>query len=401
MKKQVLSLLIILMTLQAFAQTEKPKEEKKWFEKMKLGGYAQLRYNRLLETNPDLRSENNDRSWGKNNSFYFRRLRLVYSGQISDRIFGYIQIESASNIKTTSENFMYLQIRDAYFDYGLDSKNEFRFRFGQSKVPFGFDNLQSSSVRLSFDRTDALNSGAPNERDLGAYFLWSPEKVRKLQKDTLTSNGLKGSGDYGVFMVGIYNGQTMNKPELNDQVHIAAKVSYPFRFGNQIFEPGVMAYAGRYVLPADLISTGVTTTNDKEYDDQRIAAGFILQPKPFGLVAEYNIGTGPQYSFISNSITNQKLQGGYILASYRKINKKNQIIQPFVRCQYYEGGKKLEKDARAYKLNETEYGIEYQISKNMEVTASWVNSHRITKDAALTNYDEKGSLLRLQLQINY
>lgn len=368
---------------------------------MKIAGYAQFRYNRLLETNPDLRSENNDRSWGRNNSFYFRRLRLVYSGQISERLYGYIQIEAASNIKTTSENWMYLQIRDAYFDLGLDSKNEFKLRFGESKVPFGFDNLQSSSVRLCFDRTDALNSGAPNERDFGAYFYWSPENVRKLQKDTLTTNGFKGAGDYGVFMIGVYNGQTLNKPELNDQVHVAAKLSYPFRFGNQIFEPGVMAYAGRYVMPSDLLTTGVITTNDKEYDDRRVSAGFMLQPKPFGLVAEFNVGTGPQYNLATNSITNQKLQGGYILASYRKITKRNQVIQPFVRCQYYEGGKKLEKDARSYKLNEAEYGVEFQMNKNLELTASWVNSHRITKDATVNDYDEKGSLLRLQLQFNY
>ncbi|MFM7770378.1 MAG: porin, partial [Bacteroidota bacterium] len=159
MKRILLIALLLSSVMLSHAQLEKPKEEKKWFEKMKLGGYSQLRYNRLLETNPDLRSENNDRSWGRNNSFYFRRIRLVYSGQISERLYGYIQIEASANVKTTSENWMYLQIRDAYFDYGLDQKNEFRLRFGQSKVPFGFDNLQSSAVRLCFDRTDALNSG--------------------------------------------------------------------------------------------------------------------------------------------------------------------------------------------------------------------------------------------------
>jgi hypothetical protein len=35
---------------------------------------------------------------------------------------------------------------------------EYRVRIGQSKVPYGFENLQSSQNRLSLDRNDALNS---------------------------------------------------------------------------------------------------------------------------------------------------------------------------------------------------------------------------------------------------
>jgi hypothetical protein len=37
--------------------------------------------------------------------------------------------------------------------------------------------------------------------------------------------------------------------------------------------------------------TAGVTTNDKQYTlDQRVAASFILYPKPFGVQAEYNIG---------------------------------------------------------------------------------------------------------------
>jgi phosphate-selective porin len=38
----------------------------------------------------------------------------------------------------------------------FDTK-KFRLRVGQSKVPFGFENLQSSQNRLTLDRNDALN----------------------------------------------------------------------------------------------------------------------------------------------------------------------------------------------------------------------------------------------------
>ena len=60
----------------------------------------------------------------------------------------------------------------------------------------------------------------------------------------LVKEGLKGSGDYGVFGLGVYNGQTANKPELNNSPHIVARASYPFEIGNQVIEPGFQGYTG-------------------------------------------------------------------------------------------------------------------------------------------------------------
>lgn len=385
--------------------TDKPKtEEKKWFEKMKWSGYAQFRYNRLLESNPDFKCESCDKSWGDNQSFFFRRARLTYQGYVTDRVFAYVQMDYASTIRSKAdqtENWNFVQLRDAYFDYGLDAKNEYRIRIGLTKVPFGFDNMQSSSVRLPMDRSDALNSGAPNERDMGAFFLWSPEKIRKLQRDTLTSNGLKGHGDYGVFMIGVYNGQSANKPELNDQVHVAAKLSYPIRIKSQIIEPGISAFAGRWVMGPDLLTTGVITTTDKEYDDQRVAVGVVMQPKPIGITAEYTKGKGPEFNPTTKTIETKNLEGAYATLSYRINSKKAGIIQPFFRTQYYIGGKKLEKDARHYHVNEWEGGVEWLINKGVEVTASYLNGHRRMSDLSTLDYNESGHLLRLQVQFNY
>ena len=102
----------------------------------------------------------------------------------------YIQPDFASG----GGNFA--QIRDAYFDLGLDQKQEFRLRIGQSKVPFGFENLQSSQNRIPLDRHDGMNSAVANERDLGVMFYYAPTEIRK-RFSHLVSSGLKGSGDYG------------------------------------------------------------------------------------------------------------------------------------------------------------------------------------------------------------
>ena len=198
---------------------------KKWFESFSIRGYQQVRYNRLFETNDKLRCEQCDRSWGADGGFFIRRMRVILFGQINKRVYFYIQPDFASSASTTSLHFG--QLRDAYFDIGLDDKNEFRFRIGQSKIAYGFENMQSSQNRLALDRNDALNSAVSNERDLGVFFYYAPSEVRKLFSE-LVSSGLKGSGDYGVFGFGLYNGQTANKPELNNEPHAFTRIAYPF-----------------------------------------------------------------------------------------------------------------------------------------------------------------------------
>ena len=152
------------------AIVEKPK---KWYDNFSIRGYTQVRYNGLLETNSNLECEQCDKSWGKG-SFFIRRMRVILYGQISRQVYFYIQPDFASAPSSSSLNFA--QLRDAYFDLGIDKNNEFRFRIGQSKVPFGFENLQSSQNRLPLDRNDALNSALSNERDLGVFSIGLQKK---------------------------------------------------------------------------------------------------------------------------------------------------------------------------------------------------------------------------------
>lgn len=391
------SLTVILSPV--FGQQQAPKiDAKKWFETISLRGYMQVRYNRLLETNPLLKCEQCDRSWGDGGSFSIRRGRLIFSGNLTNNIYFYIQPDFGSSAGTTGNVF---QLRDAYFDIGFDKKNEFRIRIGQSKVPYGFENMQSSQNRLPLDRADALNSAVSNERDLGAFFYWAPESARKLYADFVRNNE-KGSGDYGVFGIGIYNGQTANRPELNNSVHIVSRLSVPIKIGNQYIEPGVQGYMGKYVVAPDTRSSSVKAPVNFEFNEKRIAGSFILYPRPLGIQAEYNVGRGPRYTSSNDSVLNRSLTGGYATISYKITGKrKDEVFFPFTRIQSYQGGKKHELDARSYKVNELELGLEWQFNKNFELTAMYVFSHRITADNKLKNNDQRGRLLRLQTQINF
>ena len=375
----------------------KSTSEKKWYESISVKGYIQARYNRLFETNSKLKCEQCDKSWGENGGIFLRRVRIAFHGQISKSIYFYIQPDFAGSVSSTALNFA--QIRDAYFDIGLDSKNEFKLRIGQSKVPFGFENVQSSQIRVPLDRDDALNSAVPNERDQGVFFYWTPETKRKLYSKIM-KDGLKGSGDYGVFSFGLYNGQSGNRPELNNGLHIVSRIAYPIELGKNLIEFGIQGYTGKYFVNNDQLSSLTKIASDKTYDDSRGAVSFILYPKPFGIQAEYNIGRGPQYNALKDSIETKNLKGGYILLSYQ-LKKNHHIIMPYLRYQYYDGGKKNELDARHHEVSEGELGVEWQPSKYFELSANYTISNRKTQDFVSKNNFQSGRLLRLQAQVNF
>jgi hypothetical protein len=385
----------------AIAEPAKPKApevKKKWFELLQIRGYVQTRYNRFFETNDQVKCESCDRSIGEGGGISVRRGRMIVSGNVHERVFAYIQFDYANDVGTSSN---YMQIRDAYADIGIDKKNEFRFRIGNSKVPYGFENMQSSQNRIPIDRADALNSGAPGERDLGLFFYWAPEKKRQLFT-SLIADGLKGSGDYGVFALGVYNGQSANKPDLNKNKHTVIRFTYPFKYKNQIFEPGIQAYTGKYQIATDRRSTGIkgNTKDNWQYLDRRIAATFVLYPKPFGILAEYNVGKGPRYDKTKDSIITDNLTGGFITANYL-FKYKHNVFMPYVRYQYYDGGRKNELDARSLEVRETEIGIEWQPFKAFELTAAYTISDRRFEDFAKKNNRQKGNFLRLQAQFNF
>lgn len=395
----IFSIFFICFTgLHVMAQSDSVNQilsQKKWSDYVTIRGYAQVRYNRLFETNADLGCEQCDKSWGEDGGFFLRRMRIIFYGQINPRVYFYVQPDFASSASASGLHFA--QLRDAYFDLGIDKDNEFRFRIGQSKVPFGFENMQSSQNRLPLDRNDGLNSALSNERDLGIFFYWAPKKIRE-RFSMLVKEGYKGSGDYGVFGLGVYNGQTANKPEMNDEPHAVARLTYPFQIKNQIVETSIQAYTGKYVLNS--LSAGVKTNSDRNYLDQRAAFSFVLYPKPFGIQAEYNIGQGPEFNKVTDSIEVMPLSGGYVTLNCM-LQWKKQLFYPFVRGQMYDGGKKHELDARSYSVRELEIGVEWQPTKNFELVAMYTFSSRRYEDFVLQDNVQTGSLLRLQAQVNF
>lgn len=401
--KKLLTTLLLVGAGRAFGQateavSSEPVPAKQWYQSVSIRGYVQARYNRLLETNSNLTCEQCDRSWGNNGGFSLRRIRVIFFGQLHNRIYFYLQPDFASTLSGNSTQHVAL-LRDAYLDVGLDKASQFRVRVGQSKIPFGFENMQSSQNRLTLDRSDGINSAFSNERDLGAFLFWAPTATRQLFSK-LVKDGLKGSGDYGVAGIGLFNGQTANRPELNNQRHVVARVAYPVAVGQQIIEPALQAYTGQYVVNRDQLSSGVKHRADLRYPDQRMAATFVLYPQPFGVQVEYNIGRGPEFNPRTDSIETQRLHGGYLLLNYRLRAGQHQFY-PFLRGHYYDGGKKHERDARSYTVREAELGVEWQPLPSFELVTMYTLSSRRYEDFQLPSNRQRGGLLRLQAQLNF
>lgn len=363
------------------------EKEKHWYEKLSLKGYTQLRYNRLLESNEKYVTPG-DKSIGKDGGFSLRRARLVVSGDVHPHVSVYLQTEFASGIGDITA---VATIRDWYADLYLDKKKEFRFRMGESKIPFGFENPQSSSNRAPLDRADALNSGVPGERDLGIIFYWTPAKAQKLFKH-LVDDGLKGSGNYGVAALGIYNGQTINTKEIGKQPHAVARLAYPFQIGGQILELGAGGYTGKYTIKKDEDVMG--TSSDNAYNDARVYGQIVLYPQPIGFQAEFNYGTGPQFK--DGSIRNVPLHGGYAMLIAHAWK-----FYPFVRAQYYQGAYKTDTNVPEYKMKEIEFGTEFAPIKNFEATVSYMIGQRPNLKEPEATRMQDGRLLRIQLQANY
>ena len=377
-----------------------------WYKKIKISGYAQVRYNDLFATNQALVNAQGDKSLGGVGDLSFRRIRVKLQGYIHPRVFFYIQPDLASKGSHT------VQLKDAYMDVYLDEGRTSRMRMGQSKVPFGYENMQSSQKRLALDRNDPLNSALKNERDLMVTFYWTPKRVQEVHR-FLKKNQLKFSGDYGMFGLGIYNGQTANVPEANDNKHIVTRFSYPLQFRNkQVLELGIQAYKGTYVTTK--ISDGVTVgertseglvpsklaAKDFGFDEYRVGFSIMYYPQPFGLQAEYNFGKGPEYDPASNTVSVQKLNGGYVQAMYKADIGKS-IVFPFVKYQYYDGGKKHELDAMSVAAEEIELGVEWQVFKAFELTAEYVYADRRFEDSVKRANRQAGSMVRLQAQLNF
>lgn len=450
----------------ASSALSKDSLKKEWFGKMSIRGYVQTRYTHVMGSDGYNQIANNattganesrahysalhsptEPNISERDSFFMRRARMIFSGDVHDHLFLYAQVDWQAGVNSgyNESNASGLQTRDMYGDVSLDQDKEHRFRIGISKVPYGFVNLQSSQNRLSIERPEALNSAVEGERDLGVYYMWANKTARERFRD-LNKLGLKGSGDYGVFTVGGYNGQGLNRYDSNRNLHTTVRLAYPFQLeSGQFFEIGLSGYQGKFV-PGNS-----SDKNAKQFTDRRAAANFVWYPQPFGMEVEWTYGEGPESvidydsdgrgafstptggrafqaaqsgnspnitTALNQYVTTENLHGGYVLFNYKADTDHGTVI-PFTRWSYFDGARKFVANAPSFNVNELDLGIEYQPWPCFEVSLVYTRAFQRTNTAAYnsgttssstaTNLGQSGiynqvknvDRLTLQLQFNY
>jgi hypothetical protein len=112
--------------------------EKKWFDRINIRGYTQFRINSVLWNDESQAPPYHpaDKSLGPFNEFFIRRCRIIFSGDLSDRLYFYIQPDFASGVPGARDGAInYAQLRDCYGDVYLTKNKVNRVRVGLSKVP--------------------------------------------------------------------------------------------------------------------------------------------------------------------------------------------------------------------------------------------------------------------------
>lgn len=388
----------------------------RWYERLSMYGYGMFRYNRAGNPNGQLRTYQDasvgDKNSGAQPGFFFRRIRWVVTGQVSDHVSVFFQPDLASNI---SGNTHAVSLRDAYGDWNFDKNKEFRLRVGLQRVPCSFDNYQASRVRMALDRADATNSCAPSERDMGVSFMWTPKIAQARYKQML--DYMYGPGDYGVINVTADNGQGNDVVEKNDNKHLGIRLSWPFELpGGRLMEVGMNARRGQYVVSHGTAPTGTATsttlysfnqsgsTSDRSYRDERMNFYVYYPPQPWGFIAEYVTGRGPQRGS-DGRVRTEALYGGYFQGHYQWKYSDVGLANFYGRWQEYHGGLKFQTGAPNDEMKEIELGIAWQPDPQWEFTTAYTFTQRknvFTTSAGTATvpgqqFDNYGNLLRFQV----
>lgn len=288
---------------------------------VKVSGYVQSRYV-------------NDAARGPASDFLVRRARLKVSGTITENADILFQIDAAGSVT----------VKDGAVGWG---RGGWHLQFGQRKVPFGFQILESSSVRLALERAKFINSLFPGRRDRGVFVFYAPQ----------------GEGLPVTLSFAIVNGNGPNKDDNNNHKNLVFRVEAKPKWGTV----GASYYTGNFTND----STGVTTA--------MVRSGFYLVRTTD--TVEF------QGEFVAGRERGQSVQGWYLQGAHRLTNLPAAV---FVRRELFDPNR----NAAADEYNNTIVGAAFYADKATTFTCQY----QFVRDPATAGDDNS---LGLQMQVKY
>lgn len=221
---------------------------------LKIGGYAQFRYQYLEEK-------------GKNDGFDVRRAYLDIKGDITSYWAYRLQTDFAVSPK----------IIDVYTELKL--KDQLNFTIGQQLLPFSLNNVTSNTKLILADRSQVVEAatlrkgdvlGDNNGRDIGITAFGS----------FLTLNDLKLI-DY---RIGVFNGSGINRADLNESKDLVSRVVFHPIKGLDLGGSFVLGYTPDSIT---LSKIGINVSPKQLGKRQRLGGEISYTYKIFNASAEY------------------------------------------------------------------------------------------------------------------
>ena len=265
-------------------------------DKIRLSGYIQARYqsfeNASEAANPGgpgvaVRGPATD-------GFTLRRVRFTLAARPTDKIGARIQLDAAGAAVAT---------RDAWVDYFFSGNpaTGYTATLGQMKYPFGFEVVQSSSVREAPERARVTNFFFPGERDRGFKIA-------------------SATGGKFFYEVGAFNGGVMgsrvgtNTDDNNNDKNIVGRVRTSI--GKRL-DVGVSFDYGKTLRVAGFPGeAGIAAATPRE--DTKFVLGADLQWFPLD-------GTVIRAEWMGGQALRSRANG-YILQLIQNVGKKNQLV---------------------------------------------------------------------------
>lgn len=321
-------------------------------EKVKISGYVQGQYSHDEPATPQ-------------DNFLVRRARLKITGAISPMATAVLEVGADKSVtyndtKGKSQEIKLTELKEAYVDLGRSTDN-WRFRMGQAKIPFMYDVLQSSSVRVTPESTVLAGALFPGEYDTGAWL-----QLKNVLGDSIPDTQLE---------IGAMNGTGPGKNDVNDNKDFVARLR--FNLGNAPIDSEYeanSAYLG--YQSGQSLDSGVTT--DKRF----FGGGVSYITGPFWLRGEA----------VGGELKGKNVGGWYGQAAYFIPQTLNSV---FVRYEAYDENQ----DVSNNNFKSTTVGYEHKFDPKTRLTLA----HEFrTPDKGYSKFSSTdGDITTLRLQVKF
>ena len=349
-KKLFITCLLAFIALSISAQ-----QEKKWYDTFKLSGYGMLQF------------QTEDKEGGEHNEFNLRLLRMILDGKIGE--FDWRAQIQGTNAKGPGEPTV--QLVDLYTEWVKHP--EAKIRVGQFKRPFTFENPTHPITQGWYAYADVINRLSGFGDRAGEKSSGGRDIGIQLQGDLFpASDGHR----FLHYQVGVFNGEGINTKDKDQRKDIIGGMWVVPVKGLRIGAFGWTGSHGKMVCKDEV-------GNDKigSLPLNRYCLSAEWDKDEYTFRTEYVHSQGWAATGIGSNVVDyskgDKADGWYVFGIVPVIKSK---LHAKARYQCYRPTKDMDASKSMY-----EVGVNYFISKNMEITAEYAR----VNDRSIANHDNQ------------